>query len=400
MRSERASALAFGSYDFSNSGYALSFQSFLFPLLLSSAAGGQGSSGPLWGAVVALSSLLAVAGGPFVGRFADRIGKGGVFCSLVLLAGSLATIAPMVFAGRVWALASSFIIFNAAFELSQNLYDSFLLDFRSGTAAVTRLSTFAWGFGYLGGAVFAIAYLLLDRSGQRVPAILTLLALLFVLLSIPAMLAFWRRKPTRVAQRPSWSEILRVSNPVPWRDIFLYWLIADAVGAVMYFTPLYMTEELQIDTRQLGMLVLGMQLIAFPLTVLMGRVASRFGVTRTIRASLLIWLVGLSGLYFARTVVQLLPALAVLALVFGSTQALLRAHFAVRLKAERSGEGFGFFAVAQKSASIAAPGMITALSWVTGSLRPTYLIVGLLVGVAYFLSRHMKDTSAATASAM
>lgn len=258
---------------------------------------------------------------------------------------------------------------------------------------MTQLSTFAWGFGYLGGAVFAVAYLLLDKSGGRVASTLTLLALLFMLLSIPAMFAFWRRKPTRVTRGLSWKEILRVSNPVPWRDIFLYWLIADAVGAVMYFTPLYMKEELHIDTRQLGMLVLGMQLVAFPLTVLMGRAASRFGVTRTIRASLLIWLVGLSGLYFARTILQLLPALALLALVVGSTQALLRAHFALRLEAERSGEGFGFFAVAQKSASIAAPAMVTALSWATDSLRPTYLVVGVLIGAAYILSRRMKDSA-------
>lgn len=393
MRTETASALAYGSYDFSNSGYALTFQAFLFPLLLSSAAGGQGSSGALWGSVVTLSSLLAVAVGPLVGRFADRTGKGGVFCFFVLLAGSLAAIAPMVFEGRIWALASAFIIFNAAFELSQNLYDSFLLDFRTGTTAVTQLSTFAWGFGYLGGAVFAVAYLLLDKSGERVASTLTLLALLFILLSIPAMFAFWRRKPMRGTQRPSWKEIFRVSNPVPWRDLFLYWLIADAVGAVMYFTPLYMKEELHIGTRQLGMLVLGMQLVAFPLTVLMGRAASRYGVTRTIRISLLIWLVGLSGLYFARTIIQLLPALALLALVFGTTQALLRAHFALRLEAERSGEGFGFFAVAQKSASIAAPAMVTALSWATDSLRPTYLVVGVLIGVAYVLSRRMKDAT-------
>lgn len=110
MRTETAAALAYGSYDFSNSGYALTFQSFLFPLLLSSTADGQRSSGTLWGAVVALSSLLAVVVGPFLGRFADRIGKGGVFCFLVLLAGSLAAIAPMVFEGRIWALALSFII--------------------------------------------------------------------------------------------------------------------------------------------------------------------------------------------------------------------------------------------------------------------------------------------------
>jgi len=127
------------------------------------------------------------------------------------------------------------------------------------------------------------------------------------------------------------------------------------------------------------------------LRLLMGRAASRFGVTRTIRASLLIWLLGLSGLYFARTVHQLLPALALLALVFGSTQALLRAHFALRLEAERSGEGFGFFAIAQKSASIAAPALVAALSWTTKSLRPTYLVVGVLIVAAYFLSRQMRD---------
>lgn len=391
MANKTASALAYGSYDFSNSGYALAFQSFLFPLLLSAAGGGQGSSGALWGTIVALSSLLAVVAGPFIGRFADKIGKGGVFAALVLLAGGMAAVAPTAFEGRVWALAVAFVLFNTIFELSQSLYDSFLVDFRAGTAELTRLSTFAWGFGYLGGAVAAVVYLLLDKAGRRISTTLTVLAVMFVLLSVPAIVAFWQRKPARVPERFSWREIRQVSNPVPWRDIVVYWLIADSVGAVMYFTPLYMREELQIDTKQLGMLVLGMQLVAFPLTVMMGRVASRLGVTRTIRASLLVWLVGLTGLYFARTVLQLLPALALLALVVGSTQALLRVHFALRLSNDRSGEGFGFFAIAQKSASIAAPALVAVLSWATGSLRPTYIGVAILVAVAYGLSRRMSD---------
>lgn len=394
MASETKNALIYGAYDFSNSGYVLTFQSFLFPILLSSAVQGTGTTGTLWGGIVTLSSVSAIIIGPFVGRLSDHIGKASVFIGLVIVTGILAVLSPIVLQNHLWLLAAAFVFFNSTFELSQSLYDSFLLHFRATLEGMTRLSTFAWGFGYLGGSVFAIAYLLLARKGTTVAISLALLAGLFLVLSIPAMLGFRRVNPKRQTAPLHLSEILAVKNPVPWRDIVVYWLIADCVGAVLYFTPLYMREELRLDTKQLGIIVLGTQLLAFPLTVLMGRVANRLGVIKTIRLSLIIWLAGLTGLYFARSIVSLIPALLCLALVFGSTQALMRAHFASRLSVERSGEGFGFFAVAQKSASVFAPGLIAALSWATGSLRPTYLIVSFLIAVAFILSRRMPEAVA------
>lgn len=391
MASETKTALAYGAYDFSNSGYVLAFQSFLFPILLSTAIHGTGTTGTLWGLVVTLSSLTAIIVGPFLGRLSDHLGRASVFISLVIVTGILAIASPILLQYRLWLLALAFVVFNATFELSQSLYDSFLLHLRATLEGMTRLSTFAWGFGYLGGAVFAIFYLLLARQGTTVAMSLALLAGLFLVLSIPAMMTFRWANPKRQETPFHLSQILAVKNPVPWRDLLTYWLIADCVGAVLYFTPLYMREEIGLDTRQLGIIVLGTQLLAFPLTVLMGRVANRLGVVKTIRLSLIIWLAGLTGLYFARSITSLIPALLCLALVFGSTQALMRAHFASRLSKERSGEGFGFFAVAQKSASVFAPGLIAGLSWATGSLRPTYLAVAFLIAIAFVLSRRMPE---------
>jgi UMF1 family MFS transporter len=396
MASETRTALIYGAYDFSNSGYALTFQSFLFPILLSAAYHGSGSSGTVWGTVVTLSSLAAIVVGPFVGRYSDHVGKGPVFVWLVVSTGVLAVVCPLVFQDRLWLLALGFIVFNTTFELSQSLYDSFLLDFRSTAEGMTRLSTFAWGFGYLGGSVSAIVYLLLNRRETPAAISLAVLAGLFLVLSIPAMIGFTRANPRRKGASLHFSQILAVKNPVPWRDIVVYWLIADSVGAVLYFTPLYMREELKLSTKELGIIILGTQLVAFPLTVVMGRVANRWGIVRTIRLSLIVWLCGLTGLFFARSIAQLIPAMLALALVFGSTQALMRSHFAARLSLERSGEGFGFFAIAQKSAAVFAPGLIALMSLVTGSLRPTYLVVALLIAVALLLSRRIPEADPAS----
>lgn len=222
MNNKRRTYLTFASYDFSNSGLVIMFQSFLFPLLLSTAAGPAPSDRvAAWGWLVAGSSIAAIVSAPFVGRLADLIGKPRVFAYSVIAAGLLAIIAV---SGQTWLwFAFFFLLFNSIFELSQSLYDSFLLNVESAPSRLTNLSSFAWGFGYLGGALFAGAYFVMQKLNVPNQSMLVVFALLFLVCSIPALVGFSRfRGPSTPSRpRPTLKEIFQTTAPVPWLDLFV-----------------------------------------------------------------------------------------------------------------------------------------------------------------------------------
>lgn len=314
-----------------------------------------------------------------------------MFLLTVLMTGFLALLSTAAFGHQFTFLALSFVVFNTFFELSQSLYDSFLLSFEETPRRIMTLSSFGWGFGYLGGALFAILFLVLSKLGVSPINALSIFALLYLILSVPSIIGFRRvdntvRKTFRVA------EIFRSVSPVPWRELLIYWVIAESVAAVLYFAPLYMRQELGITTQALGMLFLGAQLLAFPATILMGKLANRVGAIKVIRWCLLIWLCSVLGLYFARSVITVIPVMAAFSLVIGSTQAILRAHYASRIDATKSAEGLGYFAIAQKSASVIAPLIVGVVILTTGLLKPSFLILAIFILFAFFIALKLPES--------
>lgn len=388
--------LAFATYDFSNSGYVLIFQSLLFPLVLDSAFRVPGlHSATVWGWIVAASSILAIVSAPFLGRLADRRGKAFVFTFTVLTSGLLSAITSFIFGSSFILLAVSFLVYNTIFELSQSLYDSFLVNLAKTPQEQVRLSTFAWGFGYLGGAVFITLYLIFSKIGLPSHIMLFIFGILFVLLSVPSMRNFKKIDP-KAGQRiqlPPLREIFRTSSPVPWKHLFVYWIIADSVAAIMYFAPLYVRSDIGLSIETIGALMLGAQVLAFPATILMGKWAIRVGSLNMIKFCLVVWVVVLITLYFANSLTHFVLALIPFVFVVGTTQSLLRAHYVGRINEESSGEALGYYAIAQKSASVLAPLGISLITIATGSLRLAFLFLAVLVTLAFFLTNHLRTNN-------
>jgi UMF1 family MFS transporter len=387
VKESTKNGLLYGTYDFSNSGYVLIFQSFLFPVFFTSVVGNSlDNPDALWGWLIAISTGLSILISPFLGKYADFRGRAKVFSILVLSCGLIVTLSPFAFLGKYAALALIFVFFNTLFELSQTIYDSFLKDLTSKTETTTTLSTIAWGFGYIGGVLFAAIYLVMDRLKLDQRTSLMIFGLLYLVLSVPAIIFFRtiniKKADPRVSKNNS---ILKPSPPVLWRHLVIYWVIADCVAAIMYFAPLFVNRELGIGTRAIGALLLATQLLAFPLTMLSGKVANRVGPLKTIRLALIIWIIALLGLFFAKSVVHVAAIMIPIAFVIGSTQAILRAHYAMNVAQHSAGEGFGFYAIAQKSAAVLSPALIALIITLTGKIRLAFIVLAFLLLVTFFL---------------
>ena len=73
-----------------------------------------------------------------------------------------------------------------------------------------------------------------------------------------------------------------------------------------------------------------------------------------------------------------------IALVIGSTQALMRVHFAKRVRHLIAGESFGYYSVATKSAAVIAPAAVGLLSQYFGEIRYAFLVMILPILLAMF----------------
>jgi len=386
---------AFGLYDFSNSGYVLIFQSFLFPLLVASMlAGSDYQPEVVWGGVVAASTVIAILLAPRLGAVGDRCGRPRLFAWHVGAVVLLATATLLLSSVSVFIVVAGFLIFNALFELSQSLYDSFLKDLAKSEAQTIKLSAFGWGLGYLGGAIFALLYLLLETRLEQ-SWLLILFVVLYGVLSVPAIRHYRRVGAKASGVMPAFRDVIRgiwilkTRSPIAWHRLAVYWLIVDVVTGVMYFSPMYMGETLGIEQRTIGIVLLTTQAIAFPATVAVASLAHRLGVVVTIRLCLVGWVVALGLMFAARDLTGVLVAMVPIVFVIGSTQALLRAHFAQRVAQADAGVGFGYYAVAQKGATVFTPLLVAAIAYQTGSARLVFPVLGGMVLLAFYLASRL-----------
>jgi len=377
----------FSLYDFSNSGYVLIFQSFLFPIFLISLNQDYiANTTALWSWIVAISTVIAIILSPFIGKLADIRNRSLVFAFLVLITGVTAIFTPIIFSNSIILIVISFIIFNCTFELSQTVYDSFLKNFAKDSNIITSISTFAWGFGYLGGVLFAVVYLMLNKLELSTNVILSFSAFMYLIISVPSILYFRKTIDNKPIEAHKFRNLLKVRPPIPWSKIIIYWIIADCVGTIIYFAGLFAHSEIGLEVNTIGMLMLATQLLALPLTILSGKVANRIGHIRTIQLCLIVWSFILIGLFFASSLIHMILLMILVAFVIGSTQSILRAKYANNVNRDNASQGFGFYAVAQKSAAVVSPLLVGAVILLTGQIRFAFIIIFILVIIAIILS--------------
>jgi UMF1 family MFS transporter len=379
--SNHKSLIAYSLFDFANSAFTLIFHAYLFPLYLYQFVFKPGTNSDLaWGILLSASALISVLAGPFAGRWADRNGRWKVF-SIIAVASFLS---GLVFIGQSnWQILGAFLVANSLFYLAANLYNSLLGSLVTGSEKVS-FSGFAWGFGYLGGILCFIGVFFFQNSfglNSKIPYLFTSLfysffgVLSLMLLRRPLLLARGRPKVTL-------REMFAALNKDRVGLLLGYFLIADTIGAVISFTALYASQELRLSTNTIGGFLLGVQLLAFPFTYLVCRVAMRHGTVRILAGCVAIWICILLLFVIRVNLAGMFLVTILTALVIGSTQALMRSHYSDLLEKERDSELFGWYGIATESAAVIAPLVfgLTAFTFDSKRLAMGLLIIPLCFG--------------------
>jgi MFS transporter, UMF1 family len=374
----RKPLIAYSLFDFGNSAFTLIFYAYLFPLYLKQFILKDAASSDLtWGILLSSSALVGVFVGPMVGRWADRIGRWKTFSTIAGGSFVSALSLSLVIGGSNRQILCAFFIASSLFYLAANLYDSLLNSLVTGNQKVS-FSGFAWGFGYLGGVLcFLGVFFLQDSFGlnSKIPYLFT--SLFYTLFGVISLILL--RRPllnARGKPRVSFREMFAALTKERIGLLLGYFLIADTIGAVISFTALYASEELRLSTNAIGGFLLAVQLLAFPFTYLVCSAAVRRGTILILAWCVAIW-IGILVLFVVRVnLTGMFLVTFLTALVIGSTQALMRAHYSDMLEKERDSELFGWYGIATESAAVIAPLLFGLASFTFDSKR---LAMGLLI---------------------
>jgi UMF1 family MFS transporter len=345
---------------------------------------------------------------PILGAYADQTARKKPLLGVGLGLGVAATAAMYFIHAGDWVLASIlFILSNIGANASFVFYDS-LLPHIANEDEINRVSTSGYALGYIGGGLLLalnLAWIVrpdlfgLPSGEGLTPAQATLptrlafvsVAVWWLVFSIP----LFRRVP-----EPPVSGGERWAHLHPFRATFarlattarelgrfrqgVLMLVAfliynDGVGTIMRMAVVY-GDELRIKQDVMIASILLVQFVGVPCSFVFGWMAGSLGVKRSILLGLVVYTAICVIGYRMQTGTDFLVLSIIVGLVQGGTQALSRSLFASLIPRSKSGEFFGFFAVAEKFAGIFGPAMFWAVNAAMGSSRGAILgVIGFFV---------------------
>lgn len=396
-------------YDWANSAFATVIMAAVFPVYFAALVPEGGAVLPipglnraipataLWGYVIACSMLLVALSAPQIGAFADRRGSRRRLLIICTLVGAAAT--TMLSATRPgdYLMAGGlFILANFGFATANIFYNSFLPALAPDDQ-LDRLSSYGFALGYIGGGLaLALVFIMIqwyeffgfaDQAGATRAGFL-LTGAWWALFAMPAF--FWLRE-SALPKRPSpllsgfrqyvatFAEIRR------YPQLFLF-LIAflcynDGIQTVIVVSAIFGKEELGLSQGTILACFLMIQFLAMPGTLFFGRIAEKWGARRSILITLVLFIGITIYAFFMQTALEFWILAAVVALIFGGSQAVSRSLYGSLIPQEKAAEFFGFYAISNKFASILGPLTFGVIADITGSAR-----LSILALVVFFIT--------------
>lgn len=397
-------------YDFANSAYALMISGVGFQLYFKQVAfeGGQWADFA-WGTVVAASILASALASPPIGAAADRYGTRRSLLRRLTIASVIGTAAlALVGPGDRMVAILLFLATNCVYNLALVIYDSFLPTV-SGDRPIAEVSGLAWGLGYLGGlACLALTAPFFvsnpTETATRFRLGFVLVAAFFLVFAFPALRGLPETQGITSAASLRESFLGSIKQALAtlreWRRhrrefrfIVAYWFVSEAVLTVIYFTANYLSTTHGLQPAHILAFTAVVQLIGFPATWWVGRLAAGVGTSQALLGSILIWILIVVLIASVSGLVALTLVAVLMSFVIGSTQALGRAYLAASVQTQNVGEFFGYNSLSSKAAATAGPFIFGSVSSFTGSQRAAWLsLVPFLLIACWLVARLPKSS--------
>jgi UMF1 family MFS transporter len=216
---------------------------------------------------------------------------------------------------------------------------------------------------------------------------------------LPALLVLSDKQPTKTNTRKTLMQTVRVGaadvsqtirslrTNVPLALFLLSFLFYnDGVQTIISQASTFALQELAFPEGELMAVILMIQFLALPGSIVIGRCADVVGQKRTLLVCLLVWSVVLVMALFVQSRIGFWLLAAAIAFVLGGTQSVSRSLMAMMIPSDQNALYFGFFNLSGKATSFLGTFLFGAIIAMTGSARiaifgllPLFIIGGILL---------------------
>ncbi|WP_099221242.1 MFS transporter [Listeria costaricensis] len=391
--------------DWANSAYSIMITTAILPIYFKGIAHNAGLSDQMSTAYLgyanSIGTLLISLLAPILGTIADYRFFKKRFFSLFTWLGILTTISFAFVPSDGWLLllilyACSLIGFAGA----NIFYDAFLIDITTN-ARMDMISSAGYAFGYLGSSIPFILFIILQATGILPVSQVTLVNIGFLMTALWWMLftlPFWKNvqqihyiEPEPRPVRTSFKRLFHTIRHIGAHKNIILFLIAyffyiDGVDTIFRMATSY-GIDLGISETTLIVILLVTQLIAFPSTILYGRLAQRFQTKPLILVAICTYIIICIYAVFMKSTLDFWLLAVLVGTSQGGIQALSRSYFGKIIPKKRANEFYGFYNIFGKFSAIMGPALLGIITQITGKtqLGVASLIVLFIVGGILFL---------------
>ena len=302
-------------YDWANQAFALTVLTVVVPALTASmynTATGTQSGDSFYALVLGLSSLFVAIVSPVLGAIADRIEIKRKILWAYTIVGVIFTammgLAPFLGEGTNYMfLAVCLVIGNIGFAGGNVIYYAFM-PYLAEKEDVDHVSSWGYAYGFMGGSTILIVHLGLGLTLGFTPTILAFIFVtsalwwlgwgyqLFLKTPEPKLPSPKEYESTLEAVKDGFSEVSKTFREIKKYkslSIFLisYLLFFDGVNTIGGMAAAYGESVLRLSTTMNFVLLLMVNIVAIPMTIIGGKAARRFGTKEVLIGALIVYCV-------------------------------------------------------------------------------------------------------------
>ncbi|MDO5377348.1 MAG: MFS transporter [Clostridia bacterium] len=371
-------------YDWANSAFSAIVAAIILPIFFKEMAVSGGVSDvdatAYWGYATSCGTLICAVLAPFLGTLGDFRGMKKKLFTIFMLLGVASTFL-LSLAGSWQLLLLLYIVGTLGFNGSCIYYDSFLLDV-TDESRMDQVSATGYGLGYIGGSTIPLVIsLLLIQFGDRIgiatiPATrfsFALTAVWWLVFTFP-MLKNVHQTHSIEPEAHILSQSLRsmastckkiLRNKSLFFFLIAYFFYIDGVGTIIHMATVF-GASCGLGSMDMMVILLVVQIVAFPFAIIYGKLAGRFGSRKMILFGIATYIVVCAVGYNLQKMSDFLMLAVLVGTAQGGIQALSRSFYGKLVPAESASEYFGFFDVFGKFSAVIGPALFGITAQLTG----------------------------------
>ncbi len=393
-------------YDVGNSAFAL-LVSTIIPIYfknLASAAGVENADSTAYlSYALSASTLIVALLGPTLGAVADNRNRKKPLFVFFMMMGVLGC-AGLAIPKSVILFLAVYVLAKVGFSGSLIFYDSMLVDITTDER-MDNVSSQGFAWGYIGSCVPFLVSLglilgadFIGISGTVATMISFVLnALWWALVTIPLLKNYQQQyyveekgNGAKEAMTRLWNVLKEIGqNRRVLMFLLAFFFYIDGVYTIIEMATSY-GKDVGISDTSLLLALLWTQIVAFPCSMLFGKLTRRFETKNLILVCI--------GAYFAVAVYALwldtawkFWMLATFVGVFqGAIQALSRSYYAKIIPKEKSGEYFGIYDIFGKGASFVGTMLMGISTQLAGTSKAGVVMIAAMIALGFVLFYQQK----------